>query len=120
MKDRQVTFEMLNAYVDGELDTAAAAEVARAVAEDPALAREVAALSRLRSAVAESIEAPPLSVPAPPSTSGRGMAIAASIAFVVFIAGSVLVSTLDRDVGADWLAEAWQIHRGWSIEGLTA
>ncbi len=120
MSDRQITYEMLNAYVDGELDTAAAAEVARAVAEEPALAREVAALSHLRSAVAESVEAPPLSVPAPPSTTGRGAAIAASIAFVVFIAGSVLVSNLDRNVGADWLARAWQIHRGWSIEGVTA
>ena len=29
MSDRQITFEMLNAYVDGELDTATAAEVAR-------------------------------------------------------------------------------------------
>ncbi len=120
MSDRQITFEMLNAYVDGELDTAAAAEIARAIAEDPALAREVAALSHLRSAVAESVEAPPLSVPAPPSTTGRGAVIAASIAFVVFIAGSVLVSNLDRNVGADWLARAWQIHRGWSIEGVTA
>ena len=120
MSDRRITFELLNAYVDGELDTAAAAEVARAVAEDPALAREVAALSHLRSAVAESVEAPPLSVPAPPSTTGRGAAIAASIAFAVFIAGSVLVSNLDRNVDSDWLAHAWQIHRGWSIEGVTA
>jgi hypothetical protein len=120
MSDRPVTFEMLNAYVDGELDTAAAAEVARAVAENPALAREVAALSHLRSAVAESVEVPPLSLPASPSTTGRRTAIAASIAFVVFIAGSVLVSNLDRNVGADWLADAWQIHRGWSIEGVTA
>ena len=62
--------ERLVAYVDGELDAAATAEVAKAVAEDPALAREVAALSRLRSRVAESVEAPPISVPAPPSRSG--------------------------------------------------
>ena len=91
MSDRQITFEMLNAYVDGELDTATAAEVARAIAEEPALAREVVALSHLRSAVAESLEAPPLSVSAPPSTTGRRTAIAASIAFVVLVAGSVLI-----------------------------
>ncbi len=120
MSDRRITFEMLNTYVDGELDAAATAEVARAVAENPALAREVAALSRLRSAVAESVEAPPMSVPAPPSTTGRRTAIAAGIAFALFAAGSVLVFNLDRDVGADWLARAWQIHRGWSIEGVTA
>ncbi len=120
MSDRRITFKTLNAYVDGELHTAAAAEVARAVAQDPALAREVAAVSRLRLAVAESIAAPPLSVPVPPSTTGRRMAIAASIALVLFIAGSVLVSNLDRNPGADWLARAWQVHRGWSIEGVTA
>jgi anti-sigma factor RsiW len=111
---------MLNAYVDGELNAAAAAEVARAVAEDQGLALEVAALSRLRSAVAESVEAPPLSVPTPPSTRGRGTAIAASIAFVVFIAGSVLISNFHGNSGADWLARTWQIHRGWSIDGVTA
>ena len=120
MSERQITFEMLNAYVDGELDAAAAAVVARAVAEDPALAREVAALSHLRSAVAESVETPDLSVPGPPSTTGRGVVIAAGIAFAVFIAGAVLVANLDRNVGADWLARAWQIHRGWSIEAATA
>ena len=120
MSDRRTTFEMLNTYVDGELDTAAAAEVARAVAEDPALAREVAALSRLRSAVAESIEAPPLSVPASPSTPGRRTAIAAGISFALFVAGSVLVFNLDRNPGADWLARAWQLHRGWSIEDVSA
>lgn len=119
MSERQITFKTLNAYVDGELDTAAAAEVARAVAEDPSLAREVAALSRLRLAVVESIEAPPLSVRAPPATTGRRIAIAASITLVVFIAGSVLVSNLDRDSGADWLARAWQVHRGWSVDSVT-
>ncbi len=120
MSDRRITFEMLNTYVDGELDAAATAEVARAVAENPTLAREVAALSRLRSAVAESVEAPPLSVPAPPSRTGRRMAIAAGIAFALFVAGSLLVFNLDRNAGADWLARAWQMHRDWSIEDVTA
>ncbi len=123
MSDRQITFEMLNTYVDGELDAAAAAEIARAIAEDPVLAREVVALSRLRSAVVESAEAPPLSVPAPPSHFGRGRVIAASVAIaaVLLVAiGTVLVSTLDRDSSTDWLARAWQIHRGWSIEDKLA
>ncbi len=120
MSDRQITFEMLNTYVDGELDATAAAEVARAVADDPSLAREVAALSRLRSTVAESFEAPPLLVPAPPTTVSRPAAIAASIGFALFVAGSVLLSGFDRDLGSEWLARAWQMHRGWSIEGVTA
>lgn len=121
MSGRRISFEMLNAYVDGELDTSAAAEVARAVADDAALARELAALSRLRSAVAESIEVPPLSVPAtPPASSGRGIAVAASIALVVFIAGSILVTRATSSPGADWLARAWHIHRDWSEKEVTA
>ena len=120
MSDRRITFEMLNTYVDGELDAAVTAEVARAVAEDPTLAREVAALSRLRSAVAESVEAPPISVPAPPSRTGRRTAIAAGIAFALFVAGSVLVFNLDRDSGTEVLARAWQMHRDWSIAEVTA
>jgi len=120
MNDRRITFEMLNTYVDGELDAAAAAEVAKAVAEDPTLAREIAALSRLRSAVAESVEAPPLSVPQPSPSAGRGMAVAASIGFALFVAGSVLMSGLDRNLGSEWHSRAWQIHRGWSIDGMTA
>jgi len=120
MTDRRISFETLNAYVDGEMDQAAAADVARAIAEDPALAHEVAALSRLRSAVAESIEAPPITIAAPPSITGRGTAIAASVALMVFITGSFLVSTLDRSPGASWLARTWQVHRGWSLEGGAA
>ena len=118
MSDRRITSEMLNTYVDGELDTTTAAEVAQAVAGDPSLAREVAALSRLRSAVAERIEAPSLTVPEPPATGRRTVAIAACIGFALFIAGSVLVSSFDRDQGSAWLARAWQMHRGWSIESV--
>jgi len=119
MSQRQVSAEMLNAYVDGELDPAGAAEVARAVAADPALAREVAALSRLRSALADSIEAPELSLPEPRPRLHRG-AVAAGIAAVFLLAGSLLVANLDRQSGAEWLAEAWQLHHAWSIEGATA
>jgi hypothetical protein len=119
MNDRRISFEMLNTYVDGELDTATAAQVARAVAEDPVLAREVAALSRLRLVVAESIEAPPLSVSVPHPARGRGMAVAASIALVIIMAGTMLFQYLDRNPGVDSIARAWQIHRGWSIAGAT-
>jgi anti-sigma factor RsiW len=119
MSQRQVTAEMLNAYVDGELDPAGAAEVARAVAADPALAREVAALSRLRSALADSVEAPALSLPERRPSVGRG-AFAAGIAAVLLLAGSLLVANLGRQSGADWLAEAWQIHHAWSAGDITA
>jgi anti-sigma factor RsiW len=120
MTNRRISFETLNAYVDGEMDTAAAADVAAAIAEDAALAHEVAALCRLRSAVAESMEAPPLSVPIPPPTSNRVTAIAAGVAIMIFIAGSLLVSTVGRDPGVGWLERTWQAHRGWSLEDVAA
>jgi anti-sigma factor RsiW len=117
MSDRQITFEMLSTYVDGELDAAAAAEVALAVAQDPALAREVAALSRLRSAVADSVDAPPLSVPAPQTVGRRVMVVAASIALVLFVAGSAQLPGLD--LASEWQARAWRMHGGWSIRDAT-
>jgi len=115
MNASDITFEILNAYVDGELNPAETADVARAVADDPRLADQVAALSRLRSAVADGVETPAMALPAPADT-GRRSAIAAGIAFLLFIAGSVLVSGLDRDYRAGWLQYAWQMHRGWSVD----
>jgi hypothetical protein len=52
MADRELSFELLNAYVDGELAAADAAFVARRVAEDARTARRVAALQELRAGVA--------------------------------------------------------------------
>ena len=49
-------WQTLNAYVDGELSAAESAEVARALADDPALVDQVASLMRLKAAVQDSIE----------------------------------------------------------------
>ncbi len=114
MNDDQITFESLNAYVDGEMDKATTAEVAHAVAGDPYLARQVAAISRLRSALADGIDAPPITI-SPPAPARSKTAIAASIAFLMFIAGSILVSTYDRSLKTDLLQHAWQLHNGWSF-----
>ncbi|MBC8338593.1 MAG: hypothetical protein ISR51_02315 [Rhodospirillales bacterium] len=126
MDNGPITFEILNAYVDGELDTASIAEVAHAVAEDGELAHQVAAISRLRSVLAESLDAPSQSMPDPDifddradplkaSLSGRSV-IAASIAFAMFMTGSILVSFLDRNLKADMMQNAWLMHQGWSID----
>ncbi len=116
MTDCEITFELLNAYVDGELDKGTTAEVARAVADSPLLARQVSSISHLRSALADGVDAPPLSVAAPAPAGRPRAAIAASIAFLIFVAGSVLVSTYDRSLKADLLQHAWQLHNGWSID----
>ncbi|MGF1592548.1 MAG: anti-sigma factor family protein [Kiloniellaceae bacterium] len=52
MADRDLSFELLNAYVDGELAADDAAFVARRAAEDPRIARRLAALQELRAGVA--------------------------------------------------------------------
>ncbi len=53
------SWETLNAYVDGELTAEEAAAVARAVAADADLAREVAALSALKAGVAAAVASYP-------------------------------------------------------------
>ncbi len=116
MSDGDITFELLNAYVDGELDKSASAEVARAVAESPLLARQVSSISRLRSALADGVDAPSLTISPPSPAKISKTAIAASIAFLMFVAGSVLVSTYDRSLRSDLLQHAWQLHNGWSID----
>jgi anti-sigma factor RsiW len=127
MSDGPITFEILNAYVDGELDASATADVARAVAEDSELAHQVAAISRLRSVLSDNLDAPPQSMPrkadnetTPDRTLkrlvGARSTIAASIAFAMFVAGSVLVSSFDRNLKADMMQQAWVLHQGWTLD----
>lgn len=120
MSHDEISFEKLNAYVDGELDSIEAAEVARAVADDIHLANQVSALSRLRSAIAEGIETPPQKMPKKKEPGRYRAVLAASITFLMFVAGSVFMSTLDRDFREGWLPHAWQIHGNWSLQQAAA
>lgn len=115
MNEGPITFEILNAYVDGELNPIDAAEVARAIADDIELANQVSALSRLRSAVTKGFEAPLIKMPAPVKAGRWNPAIAACFAFLLFVAGSVFLSGLDRPLDSKWLMHAWELHQGWSI-----
>ena len=54
---RKPSWEELNAYVDGELDRAHAAEIADAAAGDPRLAGQIAQLMRAKSGVSLAAEA---------------------------------------------------------------
>ncbi|MET0084726.1 MAG: hypothetical protein ABW079_17125 [Sedimenticola sp.] len=91
---QQIAWETLNAYVDGELSPADAAEVAAAVAEDVALARQVADLTSLKAAVSESnhCESPDVDLEAATRNHG-GLARVASVA-AVFLMGAVLSGLL--------------------------
>ncbi len=63
----------------------------------------MATLSRLRSAVAESVEAPPISLAPRRRWYGHWTAIAAGVALVLLVAGSLAMCTLGRPAGPGWL-----------------
>jgi len=110
----------LNAYVDGELDGEAAARVAAAVAGDGRLARQVARLARLKSAVQASGE--PAPGPLLPSVRPRRRSgLAASFLLLALLGGALAVG-LQRDSGStagtapDALARAEVLHADWLSE----
>ncbi len=107
--------EELNAYVDGELSTRDDARVARAIARDRTIAARVASLSRLKSALAETAEAPAKAIGFPRTDwSPRMLATAASIGLLVALAILVLSSYLR--FGAEdesWFQEASAAHSLW-------
>jgi anti-sigma factor RsiW len=108
--------EELNAYVDGELSPRDDANVARAIARDRAVAARVASLSRLKSALAETAEAPAKAIGIPRTDwSPRMLATAASIGLLAALAIFVLSSYLP--FGAEdesWFQEASAAHSLWT------
>lgn len=123
-------YETLNAYVDGELSAEEAAVVAHAIACDGQIAHQVDVLSRLRSAVVESVEAPNLSTPdanttelSHSSVSGRSVKtglIAACVAGMLMVGGTMLTRTYDRTVVDAWMLPAWEIHQTWDTPSSEA
>lgn len=114
MKERPDSGE-LNAYVDGELSPDRAAHVARAVAEDRQLAREVAALLRLKTATMAAFDSEPPALPRAsrrPSDRGGAAWAGAALAVIAILAaaaGSFSIATPPR-TGAESVAavlEAW-------------
>lgn len=103
----------LNAYVDGELSAAQAATVARALAEDRALAREVATLSRLKAVVQDGAEAADVEVPAA-RPRRRAPAIAASVALLVVLGAALVFGPWQDTRRPAWLAAAWAAHAAWA------
>jgi anti-sigma factor RsiW len=111
-----MTWEMLNAYVDQELDPRRAALVADAVARDHGLAARVATLSKLR---ATAREMPPASdAPRPLALrtlagfrSRRVIAVAASILLAVVLASTLLWRGPLEENASKEAADA--IHREW-------
>ncbi len=114
-------FETLNAYVDGELDVAQSAAVARAIAADRELARQASNLSKLRSSIVECMEIPEIAMPksgkARKRSSGSRLAVmvAAGLAFLILASGSLIKYQMERSMQAQWFSPAWNIHTAWVL-----
>ena len=118
MTRQEPSWETLNAYVDGELPAGAAAEVARALARDPALANRVAGLTKLKAAtqeVARELDgAGKITPPAPRHRAWRPAVAAATVALALAIG---LAATLVLDPGErppSWVIQARAEHEAWT------
>lgn len=119
MDEQAMSWERLNAYVDGELAPADAAAVASAVAQDPGLASRVATLARLKANVTGLPQAgpPPFAIPErgmeTRGTARRLAAIAATIALIAGMGSAIwFASSGARDMSATLMA-----HRPWLAGG---
>lgn len=96
MTQQPFSDNMLNAFVDGELPPEQAASVIAALAEDPALARRVATLQRLKTSLAtfhSDVLPPPLLPASPDRIAWRWPAALAAAAAGAVIAGAVWFTT---------------------------
>ncbi|KAB2919257.1 MAG: hypothetical protein F9K29_06475 [Hyphomicrobiaceae bacterium] len=108
----------LNAYVDGELSPPHATHVAEAIARDRELAREVAALARLKAATvaAFSAEAPPLPDAVSSSRGRRRLwwaAGAAAVGVIATISATVLLARAPEQTDA---GRVLAVVDGWAME----
>lgn len=117
MSTLQPDWDTLNAYVDGELESAHQAEVAEALVHDPELARKVAAVTRLKQAVRDNGETdmdarPPIDLTRSRRPARRIAAVAAALLLAVAFGG--LAAQWDGDVPPQWQADAGALHQDWA------
>jgi anti-sigma factor RsiW len=107
-------WEQLNAYVDGELPPDEAADVAEAIAREPVLAREVAALTALKASVAQAAPPHPGPLSKLPCSHRNGLRVAAIAATLVvgLLFGIAWHSELHRPAPGPQLA--LELHQTWS------
>jgi len=111
MSSRPSDWEALNAYVDGALEPAHAADVAERIAHDPALARQAAALTGMKVALADTPDTPVFDFDAASRKIGRPwrwLSIAAAVAFI--LAASAFWATQFDSASPAWLTAAAAAH----------
>lgn len=117
--DRKRDLERISAFVDGELDGAARAEVIRRATEDAAFARELIAQQELKAALAGSVEAPEIELAPPARRRFARAAMAVAACLVLLAAAGVGWAIHDRQTGGpDMLAldRAVETHRAWTVD----
>lgn len=118
-----VSWEALNAYVDGELAPAAAADVAAAIALDPDVAARVASLSRLRATtrnLPQDVSTQGLRLPGRKQAfSVRFAALAASLVVVGGIGAAIWSFSWAPEDGGPLLA-AVDAHHAWLADAKPA
>lgn len=106
-------WQKLNAYVDGELPPAEAADVASQVATDRGVAAAVATLTRLKAtAAAAGIEGAPAAIAATRAPAARRWAMAAAAAVLMGVSGTWLL--YGRDAPDARLAALIERHAAWA------
>ena len=114
----------LNGYVDGELDTASAAEVAAAIASNSKLAQQAAALHHMKAVLSElqpAERAPQLPRELLQRTSFSRFSWAAAAAIVMMIVGGVIALTkLTTSDGIAPFDQAFQAQEQWLSNGIIA
>lgn len=117
--DTEMTWEILNAYIDGELDRATSAQVAAVAAQDATLAARIATLSKLKACTigpsVASVQIPAL--PAPIKERRHRLRFSAAIAAGVTITLALGIWTFRSPVRtADdlWLRSALAAQRQWT------
>ncbi len=125
MKNERPDWEDLNAYVDGELSPRTASRVAKALAADSDVARQVVALTQLKTTLHDDVvaEDAPLSlddlgIPASPvkrSWFGLGWpALAASLAVAGVLAIAALLPSTSVTNAPTWFTTYQKAHTAWA------
>ncbi len=121
MSGERTGWERLNAYVDGELAPHERAEVAGEIAGRPDIASEVAALTRLKAALGDTLEPLAWNDVAPATEAGwRGLPwrrIAAGVVVALGLAAAAATIPWPADERTAWLERPVAAHDAWVASG---
>ena len=118
MSDSKITWDILNAYVDGELDRAMSARVAAAAAQDATLAARISTLSKLKAStpgpgiLAHQISPLPAVAKRWRIASWRTYAIAAGLTLILAV-GTLTQGRRIPQADDMWLTGALAAQRQW-------